>query len=302
MFDVAVWGAAMAVAFAAGALVFAALGQAPPRWLATHGNAQGVVALAAGAAAGQALLQRTPHWPPASALDRFLVFGVLATIATMATVRGWFRRGAGRWIVRAVLALGLVWLLLHQSVYLQGGLAWVHLELIVSAVLLVALQALSAGMASRQQQTPLAVALAAALLTTGLLVMMAGYIGGGEATLPWAAAVAGVTLAARLGDRGAHLTSMTELAIVVLFGLVFVGRYFGGLTSSTAAVLLLTPGLCGVPEISPARSWTPRRRAILRWALPALVLWILLGIAKQRFERDMSRLVRGPSTAPEGFA
>src|SRR5438270_569729 len=77
------------------------------------------------------------------------------------------------------------------------------------------------------------------------------------AALPLAAALAGVALAAvplaaRPGMEGA-----LGIGVIGLFGLLFVGRFFGGLSTARALAVFFAPLLCWVSEIPQLRGRKP---------------------------------------------
>jgi len=134
--------------------------------------------------------------------------------------------------------------------------------------------------------------LSGSLLCAGLLIMMAGYLKGGSVAFPLAAALVGAAWRGTRSDRPGTLSSVTGLGVVALFGLLIVGRYFGGLTTGTALVVFGAPLLAWWPESSDASPSSPRKRVWLRLAIVALPLAFVLFRAKLDFDQKMRPLMR----------
>jgi hypothetical protein len=291
MSDVLVWGAAVAVASSAGAICVVAINRYQPRWMAARGNAMCVVAVVAGAILGHVVLRLWPHWPPANALDRFLVIALPATVALL-LIGQWLSKSRGlQWALYFFLALCLGRILLHRSVYLQDDGVGSSVVLVSSAGLLIGVQNLLTRLWVRTRQASIPFAIAAALFTAGLLVLMAGYIKGGCAALPWSAAVAGATFGACLTRNRANLQGVIGLAVVVLFGILFIGRFFGGLTTECVLLVLLTPLICWVPELPVIRTRAPWQKECLCLSLVAAALFAILLPAKRKFDGEMAPLL-----------
>ncbi len=312
--------ASIAVALIASAVCMLVAGRFRPRRLAGQGRprAQGarasVVAVVIGAISGYAVLGLWPRLPPANALDRFLVIVLPATVALLAVGHLPLKARALRWGLVFALAVVLVRILLHASVYLQEGAREVGILLLGSAGILVGVLSLVQKLWIRRRhigdndgggQASISLALAAALFAAGLLIAMAGYIKGGSAALPWSAAIAGATIGSRLGSQDADLRGIVSLSVVLLFGFLFIGRFFGELTTSTALLVLFTPLLCWTSQLPWLRRCAPRTRDLLSLALVAASLLAVLLWAKQTFDREMAPLIShvtsrvndGPRTA-----
>ncbi len=315
--------ASIAVALIASAVCMLVAGRFRPRRLAGQGRPKGqgdrtgLAAVVVGAVSGYAVLALWPRWPPANALDRFLVIVLPATVALL-TLGHWPRKSrALRWGLEFVLAVVLVRILLHASVYLQEGAREVGILLLGSAGILVGVLSLVQKLWIRQRhngdndgggQASQLLALAAALFAAGLLIAMAGYIKGGSAALPWSAAIAGATIGSRLGSQDADLRGIVSLSVVLLFGFLFIGRFFGELTTGTALLVLLAPLLCWTSQLPWLRRCAPMTRDLLGLALVAVSLFVILLWAKQTFDREMAPLIsqvtsnttlaRSPSLGP----
>lgn len=265
-----------------------------------QGDRASLAAVVAGAVGGYAVLALWPRWPPANALDRFLVIVLPATVALLA-VGYWPRYSrALRWGLGFALAVVAVRILLHRSVYLQEDALDVMFVLLGSAGVIFGVLSLAQMLEVRRRrdghndgvrQASLLLALAAALFVTGLLIAMAGYIKGGSTALPWSAAIAGATIGARLGGKEADLQGIVSLSVVLLFGFLFIGRFFGELTTGTALLVLFTPLLCWTSQLPLLRRWTPLTRDLVGLALVAVSLLAILLWAKQTFDRQMAPLI-----------
>ena len=290
---------AAAIASAVGGLaIVAAWRKGHAAWL----HAACVLSVAAGLVVGYSLLALQLSWPPRNGLERFLlliapaILGVELLAAIPALPR-W-----SVWSLRVTLALVLPRVLLHGSVYLGGTErawpAWQALLVMTAAGLLLAgLWGLLALLSRRAPGMFVPCALQASTLCAGLTVMMAGYIKGGVAALVWAAAllttilvVGAITRSSRSLAEGAW-PALLGVGVVGLFSLVFIGRFFGELSSGNALVILLAPLLCWLAEIP----WLKRRQPWLAWSVRSLllasVLVTVLMLAKRKFDREMAPLL-----------
>jgi hypothetical protein len=287
---------AMAAAAGAGALCALALGG--PRQPAGAGrrNAALVLAIAVGMAVGYELLQLRPIWPPATALNRLLaiVFPAVFAVELLAgfpRVPGWLA-----WLLRLTLALSVARILLHGSVYLDAADGeWTAGQavavLALAGMLLAGVWLLLARLQHRTPGVSIPLALSLSILSGGIAVMLAGYRSGGEAAFPPAAALAGAAVASSLiGNRLDEQHGAIGVGVVALFGLLFIGRYFGGLSTERALALLLAPLLCGATALPPWQS-RPRLAAALGLALVVLWLGVVLAGAHREFERKMGPLM-----------
>jgi hypothetical protein len=282
-----VWMAAAAVASCVSAAVAAVGVRYRQRLLGAHGNAACLSAVVVGVIVGHALLSAWPHWPPINALDRFLVVGLPATILLLLIGKWPTQSRPMQWGLCVLFALCLTTILLHRSVYLQEGLARSGVLLATSAGLLVVAQSLLARLWDHTRQASIPLALAATLFATGLLILMAGYIKGGSVALLWSAALAGTTIAACLSSHRADLRGVTSLAVVLLGGFLFIGRFFGGLTTGCTLLVLVTPLCCWTGELPGIRGWVTWKKECLCLTLVAATLLAILWSAKQTFDREM---------------
>ena len=214
------------------------------------------------------MLGKIPQWPPVEDRDRLLLLVlpavlVVELLATFPRVPRWLI-----WPLRGVLALGVAPVLLHGTSYLSnqagpGTADWSTSQacLILGglAAFLVVVWALLGLLAARAPGVSTAVCLAISSAGAGLAVMISGYMSGGQTGLALAGAVSGgvvVTLVLRWSSRG---TRPLGVAIVGLYALVVIGRFFGELSSAHAIVLFASPLLAWLPEL-------PLVRRLPRWA------------------------------------
>ena len=134
-------------------------------------------------------------------------------------------------------------------------------------------------------------------LCSGATVMLAGYIKGGAAAFPITASLFATTLAAVFVTRHAGRPRdcgwppIVGVGVIGLFGLVFVGRFFGAVSTGRSLAILLAPLLCWVTECPGLRIAKPWCVGSLRTVLVAIPLVVVLILAKRDFDRDMAPLL-----------
>lgn len=293
-------------AMSAAAIVSAmlVLAVAGVRWPAgaTRLNSACALAMTLGLAIGYYVLSLRLAWPPANGLDRLLTIVVPATLA-IELIAGFERVPRWvAWLLRVSLAAAIPRILLHDSVYLSGtGSEWTLWQagaaLAVCAGLLAGVWSLLAWLTQRSQGVSISLALCMSILCAGLTVMMAGYIKGGAAAFPLAATLVATTLGAKLIAKrsGAPANfaapAILGIGVVGLFGLLFIGRYFGRVSTGCALAMLLAPLLCWVTEMPLLRNRKPWLVGSIRLVLVAIPLIVVLTLAKRDFDRDMAPLL-----------
>jgi hypothetical protein len=300
---------AMGTAAVASALIVLAMASARRPASATRLNSACVLGLGCGLALGYLTLSLRVAWPPANGLDRFLTIVVPAALgiewfAGVPRVARWLA-----WFLRISLAATVARILLHDSVYLSdsgsGGTPWESVAtLTLCGVLLVALWGLLAWLAERSPGVSISLTLALAIQCSGVTVMMAGYIQGGAATIPLAAALVGTALGIRIilprcdtptipnAAASFAAPAILGVGVVGLFGVLFIGNFFGRISTGSALVMLLAPLLCWTTEFPVLRNRKPLFVGSLRLVLVAIPLVMLLVRAKRDFDRDMAPLLR----------
>ena len=210
---------------------------------------------------------------------------------------------------RAFSCVGRI--LLHDSVYL-GGVgsdnpdAWSFGQTLAAFgggfLGLIAVWSLLCRLSDHSAAGSITLCLAMTILCTGLATMMAGYIKGGAAAIPLAAALAGTSLASPLlaQDFGVkvetYLRATIGIGVIGLFSLLCIGHYFGQLTGLCAIVLFLTPLLCWISELPGLRSRPAWQKSGVRFVAVTIVLSAVASFAKQDFDRKMAPLLVGSSS------
>ena len=294
-----------------------------------------VLAVSVGLATGYSVLQFSWTWPPANSLNRFLTIVLPATLVLelMTGISGGRKKVSqrlsgrknnlpearcvlGAWALARVLCIVLRFalyasvgrILLHGSVYLDGASsgnidAWTFAQTIAifggSLGGLIAVWSLLCRLAESSASGSIALSLVMVVQCTGLATMMAGYIKGGAAAFPLAAAVAGTSLLAQgcCGLDKRCLQGTIGIGVIGLFSLLSIGHYFGQLTSLRAFVLFLTPLLCWIGELPGLRSKPPWQRSAIRLIAVTIPVAAVLYFAKQDFDHKIGPLLAA-STSP----
>jgi hypothetical protein len=302
-----VGGAAIAAAAVAAATAAACrrAGSGGPRLAAAAG-------VLAGALAGAWLLDALPRLPPATALGRLLVVGLpLAAVVEGALAIGRPARGVAA-IVRGAAALLLARVLLHGSVHLLAGPAagagsvmnsaatGSANEAALFAAVLAALAWPFVAADEHRADGGAVAALAAglALLAAGAAIPLAGYVKGGLVAVVLAAAVVGC-----LGGGGR--VGIAGVAFAAVVGIAGVGRFFGGLSSPAAVLLLSAPVLAVAAgrigdRLGDAPAGRVMRSPAYRLALAIVPLAIVVVHEWREFDRSFRPLLGPPgvSVAP----
>jgi hypothetical protein len=218
-----------------------------------------VAGMAGGLIAGYWVLDLHLSWPPVNALDRLLTIILpmavgIELIAAFERVPRWLA-----WTLRVLLVFAMGRILLHGSVYITGdpALLGIVVQLIVCAALVAALWSLLTLLAVRSQaQILISTVLALTMIVSGGLIMVSGYVSGGAATLPLSSSLVATVVTSVTLTRNKDIQGPLGITVVGLSGLLFIGRYFGGLSAGMAVLLLLAPLLCWIVE-APAllRRW-----------------------------------------------
>lgn len=256
-----------------------------------------VLAVAAGMVCGAWILRLPLVWPPINGLGRVLTVllpGAVAVelVAALAIHARWLG-----WCGRMALAFVAARVVLAGSVYLSGDApqwppAYALLVLLASGALLAGVWLTLHWLARRSGGVSLPLSLAQTAVCGGLAIMLKGYLSGGEAALPLAGALVGCGVAvSALKLPKECFAGAVGVAVVVLFGLLLVGRFFGQLSTARMLALFLAPLLCWVSELKPLRRQPPWRMGLLRLAVVAVPLIVVVMLAKSDFERDTRPLL-----------
>lgn len=272
--------------------------QASRTWL----NSAVVAGIGLGLAVGCYVLSLRLGWPPANSRDRLLLIVIPAglgveLIAGFQRVPPWVA-----WLLRMSLAATIPGILLHGSVYLSGSdddwpLWRAGMAMAVCTVLLAGSWSLLSLLSSRSAGVSMSLALCLTMQCAGVTVMMAGYIGGGAAAFPLVGALLAMTIGIRLSLRRVDMPpsfippAILGIGVVALSGLLFIGCFFGRLSTGSALAMLLAPLLCWATETPLMRNRKPSIVGSLRLVLVAIPLVGVLVLAKQKFDRDMAPLL-----------
>jgi hypothetical protein len=295
--DPLVYLAAIIAAVGTGAVLTAAVGswcRHEGRFGQTLGAAAG---LGAGLIAGGYVLRFRIAWPPANGLDRLLTIIVpLALGIELLGALPLVPRSV-LWLLRGTLVAITGRTLLHGSVYLgDSTAAWslgesAGMLLGGAAAALVVWYLLNHLSHRSPAGVSIPLALALTLQTAGVAIMLAGYLKGGAAALVLSASLAGTTVALGTTLRTPWLELPLALGIIGLSGLLWIGRFFGGLVPAEALVLLFAPLLCWGTELPGVRHWPPLAVGSMRLLFVAIPLVILLLLAKREFDRETAPLL-----------
>ena len=263
-----------------------------------------VLGLGLGVLAGYRVLHLRCAWPPINGLDRLLTI-VLPAAFGIELLACWPRLPQWlAWCFRFILVASCGRILLQGSVYLGGPRsAWTATDafvllLLSSAALAIVWWSMS-RLSARSSGSSILLALALATQATAINIILAGYVTGGAAALPLTAALIGTSIAVILLRTQSVSHGAVSVGVLGLFGLLFVGRFFGGLSTPHALTILLAPLLCWVTEAPPLRRQHPRHRAILNLLLVAIPLLVVVVLAKRSFDRDTKPLIGFRSHALE---
>jgi hypothetical protein len=269
-------------------------------------NAACVFAMGLGLATGCRVLSLSLAWPPVHGLDRFLTIVVpmllgIELIAGFPRVPRWLA-----WLLRMSLASAIPGILLHGSVYLAGSdsgspVGHAVQGLAVCAALLAGVWGLLAWLMQRSPGASMPLALSLAMQGAGLAVMMAGYIKGGAAAFLLTASLATTTIGARLFAKHSGVPGLVGIGVAGLFSLLFIGRFFGRLSTASALAMLLAPLLCWATELPLLRHRKPWIVGSLRLVLVAIPLLLVLFISKRTFDRDVAPLLGKKQPAGRSF-
>jgi hypothetical protein len=296
---------AMGIAFVASCIVLWICGRpwraASKSWV----DAGWVLAVGTGFLLGCWVLGNRPHWPFREDQDRLLGL-VFPAIVLVELLAAWPRMP--RWLVgslRLAVVVGTAPVLLYETTYLTdlGGpdawsprQAWLILGGLAAA--LGAVWALLSLLSRRAPGLSQPVCLAGASAGAGLTVMLSGYATGGQDGLPLAAALLGASLSTLLLPRSARGAPQLGVAVVGLFSLLVIGRFFGELTALHAILLFVAPLSGWLPELPFLRRIKPWARGIARVILVAILVSTVVGDAVRRFVEKSQVAADTPGETP----
>ena len=286
---------AMGVAAAAAAVLLLICGwpwrAARPFWV----DAGWVLGVGGGFFIGCWVLGIRPHWPPREDLDRLMAL-VLPAVMVVELLAAFPR--VPRWLIwplrAAVVASGAA-VLLHGSSYLtdvagSGTREWSPIQawLILGGMAAAegTVWALLVILARRAPGLSHAICLSGTSAAAAVTVMLSGYATGGQVGLPLAAALLGASAAVLVLPRSSRVTGPIGVAIVGLFSLLVIGRFFGQLTSAHAILLFCAPLLGWLPELPYLRRLPPWARGLSRVILVGALTAVVVGDAQRKFAEN----------------
>jgi hypothetical protein len=273
-----------------------------------------MVGLVLGLLTGYRILGFESRWPPVNALDRFLMI-VLPAAMIVEFIRAvqvpddqhnFLSRFAGfcAATVRFTFIVSVGRILWHDSVYLSSVESntsdwppFVAFGVLLSgaALLYVALRS-SMVLAFRGVSASLTAGLVMSLLATGMVTMLAGYIKGGAAAMPLVGGICGAALALwikekKTGPVKSNGQFLIGISVTALFSLLWIGRFFGQLTTFDVLMIFLSPHCCWLSEFWPCRDYDNNHRMAIRMAAVALILLVVLFFKWQQFMQKMVPLI-----------
>ncbi len=286
---------AMGIAFAVSAALLGIFGWRGRQAWPTSFDAGRVIGVAVGFVLGCWVLGNRAHWPPRDDQERLLalVFPAAVLVELLAVfpkVPRWLI-----WPLRFVIVAGGARVLLHGTSYITdltgpGTSEWspslACLIFAGLAALEAAVWALVSLLARPAPGPSVSVCTAVASAGAAVTVMLSGYATGGQVGLPLAAALMGAISAGFVLTRGSPRTGPLGMAIVALFSLLVIGRFFGELTSVHAVLLFCAPLLGWLPELPYVRRLPPWARGLARVILVGIVVSAVLVSAQRKFNHD----------------
>ncbi|HKD35962.1 MAG TPA: hypothetical protein VKB78_04150, partial [Pirellulales bacterium] len=252
------------------------------------------------------------HWPPLEAADRLLVYLLPATVVAEIVAVVVSQR---RWLAcfpRALVAVPAGWILLQGSVYLASSASfassdtwsprekWLYLGGMAAGLLFAWL---SLGrLAARRPNRAIPLALAMTAGAAGITIMLSGYATGGQMGVPLSAAMAAAAIASFLIAGPIEWRGTVGVGVVMLFGLLVLGRFFGSLSTLHAVLLMVAPLLVWVgelPLVSKQRAW---QRAAIRLFVVAILLSVVVFRARQKFAADSQQNSQQSGDASDPYA
>jgi hypothetical protein len=290
---------AMAVAAASAAVLLLVCGWPWRSEHFSHVDAGWVLGLGVGFFVGAWVLGNRPHWPLREDQDRLLglvlpAVVIVELLAAFPRVPRWLT-----WPLRAAVVLGVAPVLVYGSTYLsdQNGPGTAEWSTVQAALILGGLAAflatvcsLLALLSSRAPGASPAVCLAITSAAAAVTVMLSGYATGGQDGLPLGAALAGAALTVSVLKWSSRGRLPLGVAVVGLYSLLVIGRFFGELSSAHAILLFAGPLLAWLPELPVLRRLPRWARNLARVLLVALLVSaILIAVGRKFLEDSPSR-------------
>jgi len=208
-------------------------------------------------------------------------------------------------VARRVLARGCVALLsgpllLLGSVYFTGGVSgWSLSErvffLLGLGILILVPWLMLATLQQRRPDATISLSLAATSLAAGVTTMLSGYASAGQLGLPLAATLAAAAFVAPAAASPGY-PGAVGVGWICLASVLFIGRFFGSLTTQHGVLLGVTPLVCWLAEYWPLCSWGAWPRRLFLLTLTLLLLGTVVWQAQSRFLSRSGSAVPGTAT------
>src|SRR5208283_4057565 len=196
---------------------------------------------------------------------------VAEVVAAFRSVPRWLA-----WAVRFTVAAGVAPVLLYNSLYLAdsagpGTRLWTDGQTVLwlggLAVALGMVWFLMVALARRGPSRSLLLALAVVCAGAAPTIMVSGYLTGGALLVPLAGALVGTAAASCVWIVPHGDSPAVGFAVILLFALLVMGRFFADLANISAGLLLFAPLLAWLPEFLPGKRLPPWMRGVTRIAL-----------------------------------
>jgi hypothetical protein len=122
----------------------------------------------------------------------------------------------------------------------------------------------------------------------GVCVALSGYASGGLVGLPFAGVAAGTLLVCLLFARSHSMAGVIGVGSVFLFGLLMAGRFFGDLTMTNFALLIVAPLLCGLIAVPPLRGFRAPFCFFAALVICLIPAGVAVGLAAANFASETS--------------
>ncbi len=248
--------------------------------------------IAAGVIVGCHVLQFPWTWPPANAIERFLQLFVPGTLIVHLAVSLWSHTAGTIRLLRLLPSLACPLLILYGSVHLRAPLSvadhslpgTVAAPLIIGSCTITLLAAVFTTQSLTRRTSPLITGLLITLTlpAAGISIMLAGYIKGGSAALPLAGSLLATVLGLRFLPHEPRRHALPDLALLLLFGLLMIGHFFGRISLLQAASLLGSPLLAAAIPLP--QKFRSRHTGELRLRLLILAVLIAAQLALAAWE------------------
>jgi hypothetical protein len=246
-------------------------------------------AVGAGVLVASGATDQWPHWPALEDRARLLTLVIPLTVVveTLAAATLWPGLACA---MRLTLSALVAPLLLYDSVYLashdgnpaEWPVGQAALFLIGLAVLVALVWMLLSQLQARTSTQTVMWLLVLDSVAAAITVMLSGYYRGGLLGLGLAGAIAGATAGGHVAQPHSTTGSL-GMSVIGICSVVFIGRFFGSLSTGLAACLLLAPLLAWIVEFPRLRTVAPKWRTAARLACVGVALVVVVVVAQRRF-------------------